>query len=204
MRFAVLILAACGSRATPPPPAAPVAPLPAVAHDALRSPAVFASIDDRAARSRALFGEIARVLAHPRCVNCHTPDESPRQGDSHMFHDPPVARGANDRGVPAMLCTGCHQDRNLELARVPGAPGWHLAPLAMVWLDRTPSQICTQLKDPARNGSRTLAQIQTHLAHDPLVAWGWSPGADRVPAPGTQAELGVLAQAWIDSGAECP
>ena len=179
-------------------------PLPPIAHDALHGPEAFASIGDRAARSRSLFVEIDRVLAHPRCVNCHTPDESPRQGDSHAIHDPPVARGTGDRGVVGMQCTGCHQDRNLELARVPGAPGWHLAPRSMVWLDRTAAQICVQIKDPARNGGRSLAQIQAHLAHDPLVAWGWAPGADRVPAPGTQAELGVLAQAWIESGAECP
>ncbi|HUJ61696.1 MAG TPA: Isoquinoline 1-oxidoreductase subunit [Kofleriaceae bacterium] len=200
-RAALLLLAACSA----PAPAQPTArALPAVPPGQLASPVAFDAIADRAARSRALFGEIAKVLTHPRCVNCHTPDESPRQGDQHVFHDPPVARGAGDRGVPGMQCTGCHQDHNLELARVPGAPGWHLAPVAMVWLDRTPGQICAQIKDPARNGGRTLAQIQDHLARDPLVAWGWSPGADRAPAPGTQAALGLLAQAWIDSGAECP
>jgi hypothetical protein len=42
------------------------------------------------------------------------------------------------------------------------------------------------------------------MAHDALVGWAWRPGADRAPAPGTQAELGALIQAWIDSGAECP
>lgn len=147
---------------------------------------------------------MAKVLTHARCVNCHTPDESPRQGDRHEIHEPPIERGAGDRGVVGMQCTGCHQDHNLELARVPGAPGWHLAPVAMVWLDRTPAQICQQIVDRARNGARTLAQLQDHLAHDKLVAWGWSPGADRVPAPGTQAQLGALAQAWIDSGAVCP
>jgi mono/diheme cytochrome c family protein len=164
----------------------------------------FAAIADRAARSRALFGELARVLMHPRCVNCHTPDESPRQGDAHAIHDPPIARGSNDRGVPALGCASCHQDRNLELARVPGAPGWRLAPVEMVWLERTAAQICTQIKDPARNGGRELARIVEHLAHDPIVAWGWSPGADRTPAPGTQAALGELAAAWVATGAECP
>lgn len=178
---------------------------PAVAAtNGLRDVAAFASIADRATRSRAIFGELAQVLVHPRCVNCHTPDESPRQGDAHTVHDPPVARGTGDRGVVGMQCTGCHQDHNLELARIPGAPGWHLAPTAMVWLDRTPAQICVQLKDPARNGNRTLVQIQDHLAHDRLVAWGWAPGADRAPAPGSQELAGALAQAWIDTGAECP
>jgi len=36
------------------------------------------------------------------------------------------------------------------------------------------------------------------------VAWGWSPGEGREAVPGTQAQFGELAKAWIDSGAECP
>ena len=203
--LALLAIAACGSAAPEARPAtlarmAPVATLPGQ----LATPAAFEAVPDRAARSRALFGEISKVLTHPRCVNCHTPDESPRQGDQHAFHDPPVARGAGDRGVPGMQCTGCHQDHNLELARVPGAPGWHLAPVSMVWLDRSPREICEQIKDRQRNGDRSLADIHEHLAKDRLVAWGWSPGADRTPAPGTQAQLGELVAAWIDTGAECP
>ena len=155
-------------------------------------------------RSQALFVEIGRVLTHARCVNCHPPDNTPRQGDSHALHDPPVVRGIADRGVPGLQCMGCHQDRNVELARVPGAPDWHLAPLAMVWLGRTPAQICAQLKDTTRNGGKTLAQLQEHVAHDKLVGWGWDPGDGRTRVPGTQAQAGALFQAWIDSGAVCP
>jgi len=197
---ALLVLAACGHRAASPASS----PSPAASPSGLQPASAFDGIADPTARSRALFGEMAKVLTHPRCVNCHTPDESPRQGDAHVIHDPPVVRGTADRGVAGMMCTGCHQDHNLELARVPGAPGWHLAPLSMVWLDKSPAQICEQIKDGARNGGKTLVQIQDHLAHDPLVAWGWAPGADRKPAPGTQAELGALAQAWITTGAACP
>jgi hypothetical protein len=199
MRFALVLVAACGGQAAAPP----LAP-PQRAPNGLLPPSAFASIVDRADHSKALFAEMSRVLMHPRCVNCHTPDDTPRQGDLHAIHDPPVARGTGDRGVPAMQCTGCHQDRNAELARIPGAPGWHLAPVTMVWLDKSSHEICEQIKDQARNGGRSLAQLQTHLAHDSLVAWGWAPGAGRIAAPGTQAELGVLAQAWIDTGAECP
>lgn len=197
-------LAACSGR---PPPAAPAAPGPAATvpdPGHLRAPAEFAAIADRAARSQALFVEASRVLTHARCVNCHPPDDTPRQGDGHALHDPPVLRGAADRGIPALGCTTCHQDRNAELARVPGAPDWRLASPAMVWLGRSPAAICAQIKDPARNGGRTLPQIQDHMAHDALVGWAWRPGADRAPAPGSQAELGALVQAWIDTGAECP
>ena len=38
-----------------------------------------------------------------------------------------------------------------------------------------------------RNGGKALAAIVEHNAHDELVGWGWHPGADREPAPGTQA-----------------
>ena len=50
----------------------------------------------------------------------------------------------------------------------------------------------------------TLAQIHEHMANDSLVGWGWDPGRGRAPAPGTQAQLGELTRAWIDSGARCP
>lgn len=203
---ALLVLAACGGH--PPQPAAVVRTAAAVAPHAgpgeLLPPSAFAGIADPAVRSRALFGEMAKVLTHPRCVNCHTPDGTPRQGDAHVIHDPPVARGPDDRGVVGMQCGTCHQDHNLELARIPGAPGWHLAPVSMVWLDRTPAQICEQIKDRARNGGRSLAELQEHLAKDRLIAWGWAPGWGRTPAPGTQELLGELTTAWIDSGAQCP
>jgi hypothetical protein len=174
------------------------------ATEPLRPPSAFAGIPDRQARSVALFGEASKVLLHPRCANCHPPDDTPRQADGQVRHDPPVVRGAKNHGVPAMRCSTCHQDHNLSYARVPGAPGWHLAPLSMAWLGRTPGQVCRQIKDPKRNGGRTLAQIQRHMAHDKLVGWGWAPGSGRTPAPGTQAELGALIQAWIDTGAACP
>ena len=121
-----------------------------------------------------------------------------------MIHDPRAIRGPKDRGVVAMQCTSCHQDRNAVQARIPGAPNWHLAPLKMAWLGHSPAYICAQLKDPKRNGGKTLEEIQHHTAHDELVAWGWNPGADRTPAPGTQQKFGELIRAWIDTGAECP
>ncbi len=51
-------------------------------------------------RALELFG---KVIQHPRCVNCHPPDDSPRQGDEALLHDPPVVRGPDDHGVAAVL-----------------------------------------------------------------------------------------------------
>jgi hypothetical protein len=196
----VLAVASCGGEA--PPPARP-GPAPSSNAD-LRDPEAFAGIADPQARSKAIFVEASKVLLHPRCVNCHPHDDQPRQRNLGLIHDPPVVRGPADRGAVGLECTSCHQEKNVEGTRVPGAHDWHLAPREMVWLGRSPGAICKQIKDPARNGNRTLAQIVEHSAHDGLVAWGWAPGADRTPAPGTQARVGALMDAWAKTGAACP
>ncbi|MBX3219073.1 MAG: Isoquinoline 1-oxidoreductase subunit [Labilithrix sp.] len=183
--------------------AAPVT-LPAVPRNALRAPRDFAAIPDRDDRARAIFVEASRVMLHARCTNCHPAGDSPTQGEDGRMHDPPVARGPSDTGVPALECASCHQDRNLELARVPGAPKWHLAPIEMAWVGKTPGALCEQLKDRKRNGDKSLAEIAEHTAHDELVAWGWAPGHGREPAPGTQAEFAALVGAWVKEGAACP
>ena len=195
-------LASCGGRSPPPTENAPS--LPSAPADELLAPEAFAAIADADARSRAIFMEASKVLLHPRCVNCHPPDDTPRQREASMPHDPPVRRGPDDRGLPGLRCMSCHQEHNVDGTRVPGAPEWHLAPLEMVWLGRTAGQICEQLKDPTRNGGKTLEQIVEHSAKDALVGWGWKPGADRKPAPGTQEQFGALMEAWAASGAACP
>jgi hypothetical protein len=201
----LLLAAATSAACDGPPAAAPGAvTLPPVAPDALRPARAFAAIPDRAERSRALFLEATRVILHPRCKNCHPAGDTPAQGDLGAAHEPPVQRGPEDHGLPGLACTSCHQDRNLELARVPGAEKWALAPKVMAWVGRSPHAICEQVKDRARNGGRSLAEIVDHSAHDKLVAWGWAPGHGRVPAPGTQAQFGEIMAAWADTGAECP
>jgi len=180
-----------------------VARAPSVPASELRPPEAFVSITDPASRSRALFAEASRVMLHPRCVNCHPSGDAPTQRGFER-HEPPVVRGDGDVGVPGLECASCHQDRNATLARVPGAPGWKLAPREMAWAGRTTHQLCEQLKDPARNGHRGLDRIVEHARHDAIVAWGWSPGADRDPVPGTQERFGDLMAAWVQTGAVCP
>jgi hypothetical protein len=184
--------------------------LPLAAAD-LKSVTDFDGITDETSRSIALFEESARVIEHPRCLNCHPVDNSPRQGmDMHM-HQPPVVRGEADMGAPGMQCTTCHGAENVAviaqaegIKSIPGNPAWHLAPLSMGWIGVSTGAICAQLKDPERNGDRSLADIVEHMTHDDLVGWGWEPGEGREPAPGTQADFGALIQAWVDTGAHCP
>jgi len=185
------------------------AALPAFAAEmagTLAAPSSFASISDPAARSAAYFTEAAKVMMHPRCVNCHPAGDRPSQGEGAMsrLHQPPVTRGADGFGSVAMRCASCHQKANFDPGHMPGHEHWHLAPLSMAWQGRTASQICAQVKDPARNGNRNLAQIVEHMSKDTLVGWAWAPGVGRQPAPGTQAELGALLEAWVQTGAACP
>jgi len=144
------------------------------------------------------------VLTHPRCTNCHVAGESPLQGTQAELHEPPLVRGQEGEGVVGMHCGSCHASQNAALSRVPGAPGWKLPPAAMAWQARSPAHICQQVKDPARNGNKTLEQIVEHSAHDGLVAWGWQPGAERSAPPGTQQSFAQLMQGWVMTGAHCP
>jgi cytochrome c5 len=172
--------------------------------DSLASPESFASIADTAARSAAIFTELGKVLTHPRCVNCHPAGDRPRQGDMARLHQPPVERGADGHGLPAMRCSICHQQANFDAAGVPGNPIWQLAPREMAWEGKTLAEICAQIKDPARNGNRSVDALIEHIGEDNLVGWAWAPGYGRQPAPGTQKQAGALVEAWVKTGAECP
>jgi len=171
-------------------------------NNTLQSPSAFSSISEPGARSRALFMEAAKVLTSPRCMNCHPAGDRPLQSNDKHPHEPPVTRETT--------CITCHTDRNFTLMErasyrsIPGHPRWMVAPIEMAWEGKSVGEICRQIKDPNRNGGRDLAMLHEHLAHDDLVAWGWQPGEGRDPAPGSQALLGELVKAWIETGAQCP
>lgn len=177
----------------------------------LKPAADFASIADKTERAVALFTEAGKVIQHPRCVNCHPAGDHPLQGMTMHEHRPPVSRGDGDIGMPGMMCTTCHGAENVDvvgqadtLKSIPGHPQWHLAPIEMAWEGKSLGAICEQIKDPARNGGKTLDEIVEHMAHDSLVGWGWNPGAGREPVPGTQDVFGELIRRWVADGAACP
>lgn len=204
MRIAGIVLACSLALAS----AAVVAKVADTGPDRLRAPADFAGIRDGKTRSLALFAEMGKVIRHPRCMNCHPRTDSPTQGDAMRLHTPRVTRGPDGHGVTAMRCQTCHGDANVafsgERGSIPGDPHWHLAPREMAWQGKTLGQICRQIKDPARNGGKTLAALVEHNRADHLVGWAWHPGEGRQPAPGTQARFGELTQAWVEAGAQCP
>lgn len=156
------------------------------------------------ARSAAAFAEVARVLRHPRCLNCHPSGDRPHVGDDGRVHAMLVQRGEGGHGRPGQRCSACHRDENQELARVPGAPRWHLAPRSMGWVGLDDHDLAEALKDPARNGGLSLAELREHMAHDPLVLWGWEPGVGRKPVPISHAAFLRHLDAWIEGGAASP
>jgi hypothetical protein len=172
--------------------------------EGLKPVSSFAGIQNEEERSLALFGEAAKVVTHPRCVNCHPAGNRPLQGEDGHPHLPLVVRGADGHGATAMRCTNCHGPANYDPARVPGHPLWHVAPIEMAWAGKSIAEICQQIKDPKRNGGKTMEELVHHMSEDSLVGWGWNPGAGREPAPGTQKEFGALIAAWAESGAACP
>lgn len=181
------------------------------AQDALKDAASFDAITDQTARSIALFEEAGKVLQHPRCLNCHPAGDTPLQGMTMHPHQPPVARGDSNIGKPGMMCGTCHGQANVPvvgqsetLKSIPGHPQWHLAPIEMAWAGKTLGQICEQIKDPARNGGKTMEELVQHMAEDSLVGWGWAPGSGRESAPGSQQVFGELIRRWAAGGAACP
>jgi len=195
------VLANVGAAAPATPAAAPPV--------TLKNAADFASIKDPAARSLALFAEAGKVIESPRCMNCHPVQRAPTQGDDRHPHNPPMVGGQSGHGPVGMPCSSCHGPANVptlgeDIKSIPGDPKWALAPVEMAWQGKSLGAICAQIKDPARNGGKNLAQLHHHMAEDHLVGWAWNPGEGRAPAPGTQARFGELIKAWIDTGAKCP
>jgi hypothetical protein len=157
----------------------------------------------RRAESERAFARIAEVLRHPRCMNCHPSGDFPRQTDDRHRHRMLVARGADDRGTPAMRCATCHQSVNTADGRVPGAPHWHLAPRNMGWEGLGDGELCRALTDPKRNGGRSVAALEKHMTEDALVQWAWNPGPRSSPSL-SQTEFHDVVRRWAGSGAVCP
>jgi len=160
-----------------------------------------------ASNDGSLFTAFVPVLRHPRCMNCHSKGDYPRQGDDGHRHTMNVRRGPAGFGVTAEKCSTCHQDHNLSDPYLPpGAPGWHLpAPgMPMIWEGLTDAQLCESIKDPKQNKGRNINQLVEHLTEDKLVMWGWNPGPGRTPVPIPHDEFSEKVKQWQAAGAPCP
>ena len=160
------------------------------------------------------WDKIYSVLSSPRCLNCHTMTDFPRQTDARYAHIYGVTRGPDDKGAGTLRCTSCHESINNQVTGIPGAPDWHAAPLSMAWESAprvvlSTSALCATFKDKAKNGNRDLAALEHHVATDPFVLWAWSPGSrpngnGRLTPPITHEELVETIKEWEADGASCP
>jgi cytochrome c5 len=159
------------------------------------------------AGARAAFLDVYKVLMHPRCMNCHPSGDSPLQGDDSHVHVQNVKRGADGKGKYALKCANCHQDTNLSGANMPpGNPNWHLPikDMPLVFQGKNPRELADQLKDPKRNGGKTLEQLVEHVTNDKLVLWGWEPGDGRTKPPLSHEEFVKKFREWVEKGAASP
>ena len=162
----------------------------------------------------AAWQQVYSVLAHPRCVNCHTATNYPQQGDERHPHAFNVVRGPEGRGIPAFTCATCHQRGNADTTGVPGGPGWRLAPLSMKWQDLNDrilpsSAVCKAVTDRSKNHNLDGPGLVKHHEEEPLVRWAFQPGrgtdgAVRSVPPLTHEEFVAATRRWVDAGLPCP
>ncbi len=168
---------------------------------------------------------IYSVLTHPRCMNCHTSTDYPRQTNERHPHFYGVVRGtteSNDSthtippntGSAIARCSSCHGDSNNSFTGAPGAKppegqiGWHLAPLSDGW-ESAPNiamdgpTLCEKIKNYAGSND-LLAHLDTFL-----VKWAFEPGDNvygvpRTKPPLTFPEFIEVVQLWQKGGMPCP
>jgi hypothetical protein len=150
------------------------------------------------------FSVVYAVLESPRCRNCHPSGDAPLQHDEGKPHAMNITRESARVGVG---CGTCHRATNADFAHgPPGVPGWRLpaADMPLVFQGKSERDLCNQLKDPTRNGHKSLSDLDAHMAHDPFVAWGWNPGPGRTVPPYSHEAFARAAHEWIAAGAPCP
>jgi hypothetical protein len=169
--------------------------------------AVVMSEHDDPAASKAAFLAAYPVFMHPRCLNCHPTGDVPLQGDDSRLHNQNVKRGTDGKGLFALKCANCHQEKNTPGENMPpGNPNWHLPPadMPMVFQGKSPAELARTLKDPTLNGNKTLEQLLHHVTEDKLVLGGWDPGDGRTKPPISHEEFAKHMREWIEKGAAIP
>ncbi len=165
-------------------------------------------VTDRA-KSLEGFDKMMQVLTHKRCVNCHPAGDRPHQGEDSHVHNFNVQRGASNFGAPAFNCNTCHHEENNDIAGVPGAPEWSLAPREMAWEGLSRVEIARSMMDPEINGNRDLEHVVEHLTEHELVLWAWNPGVDnegnpREKPPVSKEDYIAAVKQWAENGAVIP
>jgi len=120
-----------------------------------------------------------------------------------------IQAGESRIGAETLPCRTCHITSTTSGIALPHAApqvadAWRLAPVEAHWFGKSSSFVCKQLRDPDRNGGRTVAELADHLGHDVILHWAWSPGKGREPAPyDLETHIADL-RAWGAAGQPCP
>lgn len=150
----------------------------------------------------AAFEDIFAVSTHPRCLNCHPDSDTPYQGDDSTPHTMNITRTSPAQGVH---CQQCHPSTAVgdgAWPLPPADPVWSMPSREMAFENRSPQQLCEQLKDPAVNGGRGLVELTEHVENDHLLMTSWHSG--RTPPPISHEELVERFETWSAAGAPCP
>ncbi len=150
------------------------------------------------------FAAAATVLLSPRCKNCHPSGNAPLHGDSGAPHSMNVSRLSASSGLN---CTTCHRSKNKDVEHSPpGVPNWHMpaAETPLIFEGFSAAELCNRLKDPTKNGGRTVADLTEHVGHDPFVLWAWNPGPGRSLPPMPHATFVEHMRKWALAGGPCP
>lgn len=158
------------------------------------------------------WGRIYEVASHPRCSNCHVGAENrpmwsgPSYGRTRP-HGMNIDAGESRIGAETLLCSTCHAYReggnDMPHAAPQVAMNWQLAPVEAAWFGKSSDEICNQLRDPERNGGRDYLDLASHLDHDLILHWAWSPGGGRESAPYSLQEHINDVLAWGVAGMPC-
>jgi len=180
-------------------------------HDAAQKPKAGTATKEEGLTA---WQQVYSVLTHPRCINCHTATNYPQQGDDRHRHFANVVRGPSGMGVPALQCATCHQEANADSTGVPGAHGWHLAPLSMKWQDLNDKilsspEVCRTLTDRSKNHNLDGAGLLKHHSEEALVLWAFQPGRQidgirRTLPPLTHDQFVEATRKWVEAGTPCP
>jgi len=165
----------------------------------------------------AAWARVYEVASHPRCSNCHVGKDNypmwsgPSYGKTRR-HGMNINAGDSRIGAEFLMCQTCHSTKATDWdnanrvahAAPRVAMGWRLAPVEAEWFGKSSSQVCNQLRDPARNGGRKPLDIAKHLDHDLILHWAWKPGGGREPAPHSLQQHIDDVLAWGTAGMPCP
>lgn len=158
------------------------------------------------------WGRIYEVASHPRCTNCHV-GESGKPGwaalgyGADALHGMNVQAGDSRIGAETMLCQTCHisaaSDNEMPHAAPQIDDAWRLPPVALNWRDKTSEEVCTQMRNPETNDGFEGVELASHVRESAFVNWGFVPGGDRAPAPGSAEELARDIEVWVAAGTPC-